>query len=373
MSRNFVYVGCCNRPTPYFASSNGRGIAVFTFDTETGRMQPAGIREGIDNPTFLSVDPSGRHLYANSEVFGWNEGTVSAYAIDAATGGLSYLNKQPTLGSITAFNSFDRTGRHLFVANYGMGPVGEKPNRSVAAFPIADDGTLGPVSAHAGHEGTGADPDRQERPHAHAVRISPDNRFVLVSDLGIDAMVVYRFDEAAGSMGNSHACQLPAGSGPRHFVFDKAGGRVFVVNELNSTVCSFSYGAPSGQLTLIDTRATVPEGTGGNHCSEITLAPSGQRLFVANRGHDSIATLAIDPTTGRLRFEGTTAAGGKTPRHMAVDPSGRFLIVANQDSDRLSIFGIGEDGEKLSHVGSVATGTPTCIAFAPAPARQAGG
>ncbi|HVW57664.1 MAG TPA: lactonase family protein [Rhizobiaceae bacterium] len=372
MSRCFAYVGCCNRPTPYFASSNGKGIAVFTFDTATGEMQPAGVREGIDNPTFLSVAPSGRHLYANSEVFGWNEGTVSAYAIDAATGDLSYLDKQPALGSITAFNSFDRSGRHLLVANYGMGPVSEKPNRSVAVFPIAGDGTLGPASAHAGHEGAGPDPDRQERPHAHAARISLDNRFVLVSDLGIDAIVVYRFDEASGSIVRSHACPLPAGSGPRHFVFDNAGARVFVVNELNSTVCSFAYDARFGQLRLIDTRATIPEGTGGNHCSEITLAPSGQRLFVANRGHDSIATLAIDPQTGRLHFEGTTPAVGKTPRHMAVDPSGRFLIVANQDSDCLSAFRIGEDGEKLSHVGSIATGTPTCIAFAPAPNQQGG-
>jgi 6-phosphogluconolactonase len=372
VSKSFVYIGCCNRPTPYFASSNGVGIGVFNFDSATGRMQTAGVREGIDNPTFLSVDHSGRHLYANSEVFGWNEGTVSAYAIDAVTGGLSYLNKQPALGSITAFNSFDRTGHHLLAANYGMGPVGEKPDRSVAVLPIAEDGTLGPACAHASHEGTGPDPDRQERPHAHAARVSPDNRFVLVTDLGIDAMIVYRFDEATGSIVRSHVHPLPAGSGPRHFVFDKTGSRVFVVNELNSTVCSFSYDAPVGRLELIDTCTTIPVGTSGNHCSEITLAPSGQRLFVANRGHDSVATLAVDPATGRLHLEGTTAAGGKTPRHMAVDPSGRFLVVANQDSDRLSIFRIDENDEKLSHTGSVATGTPTCIAFVPAPDRQAG-
>lgn len=371
MSKSFVYVGCCNRPTPYFASSNGEGIAVFAFDSETGEMTPAGVREGIDNPTFLSVDPSGRHIYANSEVFGWNEGTVSAYGIDAATGGLSYLNKQPALGSITAFNSFDQNGRHLLVANYGMGPVGEKPNRSVVVLPIAEDGALAPASAHAGHHGTGPDAERQERPHAHAARISPDNRFVLVSDLGIDAIVVYRFDAAAGSLERSHACPLPAGSGPRHFVFDRTGTFVFVVNELNSTVCSLAYEASSGELRLIDTCMTVPDGTGGNHCSEILLAPSGQRLFVANRGHDSVATLAIDPNTGRLHFGATTSAGGKTPRHMAVDPTGRFLVVANQDSDGLSIFRIDEDDEDLSPAGSVTTGTPTCIAFAPAPNKQA--
>ncbi|HET7411882.1 MAG TPA: lactonase family protein [Pararhizobium sp.] len=365
MPKTFLYVGCCNRETPYFATSNGKGIAVFEIDLDSGHLEPVGVQEGIDNPTFLSVDAAGTRLYANSEVFGWNEGVVSAYDIDRATGRLDYINKQAAQGSITAFNSSDRSGRYLLVANYGMSPVADRPNRSVISFPIRADGGLGAAAGSAAHEGKGIDPERQERPHAHSIRISPDNRFAVAADLGIDALVSYAFDEASGHLERVATFRLPEGSGPRHFVFDPAAPRAYVVNELNSTVCSLAYDAESGALALLDSCATVPGEATGNHCSEITLAPSGKRLFVANRGHDSIATIAIDPEIGKLRLEANTPAGGKTPRHMAIDPSGQFLVVANQDSDRLAVFCLSGADEALSSVGGTSTGTPTCVAFLP--------
>ena len=159
MSHTLMFVGSCNRALPYFATANGRGIASFRFDEESGAAEPLGLIEGIDNPTFLAVDPAGETLNATSEVFGWHEGVVTAYAIDRTTGALAYINKQPTRGSIAAQLSFDRTGRFLLAVNYGVVPMTHRPNRSVVVFPRRADGELSPPVAEATHEGQGLDPD----------------------------------------------------------------------------------------------------------------------------------------------------------------------------------------------------------------------
>ena len=362
--RTYLYVGCCNRPTPYFASANGRGIAAFVFDEASGAAEPLGVTEGIDNPTFLSVDGDGRALHANSEVFGWDEGTVSAYAVDLASGALAYLEKQPSRGSITAHHSRDRTGRFLLVANYGMGPVEGRPNRSLAILPIRAGGGLAPAVAEATHHGQGPDAGRQERPHAHCVLATPDNRFLAVADLGIDQLVLYRFDAATGAIEPAGALDLPPGCGPRHFVFDAAGRFAYLVNELGSSVASLRFDAAAGAFSLLGLELTVPAAAAGsNHCSQIRLSPAGRFLYVANRGHDSLSILRID-ADGRAVLQGTVPSGGRTPRHFAFDPSGRFLAVANQDSDRISLFAVDAATGALVPTGrDIATGTPTCIAF----------
>lgn len=365
MVTTFVYVGCCNRPTPHFPTHNGDGIAIFEMDLNSGTLRAIDTQCGIDNPTFLTVHPSGRHLYASSEVFGWNEGTISAYDIHPVSGKLGYINKQVTQGAITAFSSVDQTQRYLLVANYGMAPVEERPNRSIISLPIRLDGGLNPAVDTLVHHGAGVNPARQERPHAHAVRASRDNRFVVVADLGTDTLVSYAFDERSGRFGKSQTCHLPDGSGPRHFVFDRMSHYVYLVNELSSTVTSLSFDAQEGALDPITTCSVVPPSTSENHCSEIVLAPSGRRLFVGNRGYDTIATVDIDPSNAGLSLRGNTPSGGRTPRHMALDPTGRFLVVANQDSDRLTIFRLDGADEALTPVGNVETGSPTCVAFRP--------
>ncbi len=200
MPRSLMYIGGCNRTLPYFASANAKGIACFEVDLETGAARAAGVTEGIDNPTFLAVAPDGKSLCATSEVLGWNEGVISAYAIDPSTGALSYLCKQPTRGDIAAHLAFDGTGKFVASVNYSVLPMDARPNRSLAIYPRAADGSLGPVISEAGYEGTGKDPARQERPHAHCVRWTPDNRFVVVADLGTDRLWVHAFDAASGKI-----------------------------------------------------------------------------------------------------------------------------------------------------------------------------
>ncbi|MDQ0393916.1 lactonase family protein [Labrys monachus] len=362
--RTYLYVGCCTRPTPYYPTHNGKGIAAFTFDEASGAIGPIGITDGIDNPTYLGVDTRHRALHANSEVFGWNEGTVSAYAIDPATGKLSYINKQPSLGSITAYNSLDRSGNFLLVANYSLAPEGELPNKAVAILPVRPDGGLMSSVSDAVHSGTGPVPDRQERSHPHSVLATPDNRYVVVADLGLDLLVAYRFNSQTGAISRSGAASLAPGAGPRHFVFHPRGRFVYVANELDSTVTSFSYEPDQAKFTTIATASTMPEGAATvNHCSEIRISADGAFLYVANRGHDSIAIFALDGDGG-LELTKTVPSGGEIPRNFAIDPSGNFLVVANQNSDRVTVFAVDRETGDLTPTGiEVETGTPTSIAF----------
>jgi 6-phosphogluconolactonase len=366
MPKTMMFVGGGNRALPYFASVNAEGIAAFAFDETTGRTAPLGVTKGIDNPTFVAISPDGRTLYATSEVLGWNEGLVTAYAIDHASGRLDYLNKQPTRGSIAAQMSFDRTGKHLLLVNYGVGAVTEKPNRSVVVFPLLPDGSIGAPIAEASHSGVGHDPARQERPHAHCVLATPDNRFIVVSDLGLDQLVFYRFD---GGLAEHWRLGLPLGSGPRHFVFHPTAPRAYVVNELSSMVAGANFDADEGRMTLSAMAATVPASAiASNHCSEIKLSPDGRWLYVGNRGHDSLSHFSLDATSGAPTLLNNVPSGGKTPRHFAFDPSGAFLAVANQDSDAVAVFAVDRSTGALSLLpDATPTGTPTSIAFVRTP------
>ena len=363
MSKSFLFVGSCNRPTPYFASSNGRGISSYIFDDETGRAELVSLQDEIDNPTFLAVDARGETLYANSEMCGWAEGVVSAYKIDRSTGSLSLIGTELTLGNSPAQLSLDQTGRFLLVANYGLDERSrEGLNSSISVLPIREDGSLASAVASRTHKGrTGPRADRQECPHAHAVVASPNNRFLVASDLGLDRLFVYRFDEREGALTDNGSFALPPGSGPRYFLFNSAGDTLYAVNELNSTVASLSFNLDTGALALVASEATVP-GTqqGHNHCSEIQISPDGRLVYVANRGDDSMSVFEIGEGR-RLSLRTRVPTGGRTPRHFACDPSGRFLLVANQDSDQISIFSI--DGANLQKVGESGEGTPMCLCF----------
>lgn len=362
MGKLGLYVGCCNRKTPYFATANGHGIAIFSFDTDSGQLTAQELQTGIDNPTFVTVSPDRQCLYANSEVFEWNEGTVTAYAIDQTNASLKYINKQTAQGNITAFLSFDKLAEHLLVANYAMMPTTAQPNQSVTVMPINKEGGLAPVCSSAQHCGKSVHVERQERSHAHSIRITPDGKEAVAADLGTDTLVCYAFDSASGRLSRTHSVDLPSGSGPRHLLFDSKRERLYVSNELNSTVSMFAYRGGLDSLEYFDSVVTVPDGQKENHCSEIMLAPNGD-IYVANRGHDSVSTLSVSDDLRHFHLTRTTPTQGRTPRHMAIAPGGRFLVVANQDSDRLEVFAIDVSGGTLTHVGGADTGTPTCLAF----------
>ena len=367
--QTLMVVGSLTRDAPYFQGARGRGITLLSFDEDTGRMTPLSEKTGIDNPTYLTAHQGNACLYASSEVFGWNEGTVSAYRIDPKSHTLSYINKQPALGSIIAHHSLDRTGRFLFVANYSVyaEPEDRLPDQAVVAMPIRSDGGLGaPVCSHA-HSGSGPNAARQERSHAHCIVASPDNTSVLVADLGTDELVAYRFDATNGALtpAQDPPFKMRPGAGPRHLVFSPTGRHVFVINELDSTIAALAFEPATGGLAHMQTVPALPaDFAGENHCAGLQITSDGRHLYGSNRGHDSLAIYAVEQSTGRLSFVGHQTVTGKTPRDFAIDPSGRFLVVANQNSDGLASFRIDHDTGKLADTGQRAEiGTPMCVKF----------
>lgn len=354
-----VYVGSCNIPTPYFATANGEGITIFRFDTGSGRAEMLARYAGIDNPTFLSVRPDGQRLYANSELFGRAQGMVTALSYDPETKDIAHLDMMPSRGSITSHNSISTDGRFLLVTNYALGSEG--PDKSVVVFPISGDAPIAPACAGVVHSGSGPDPERQERSHAHFVQQLPDDR-VVVADLGLDKVLFYVLSEE-GALEPLSDLSMPPGTGPRHLAWTGDGRRLFVVGELASTVVSVSLSA-GGDAEIVGIVSTVPQGVADSHCSGIQISPDGRFLYVGNRGHDSIAVLSIS-SDGGLTLDETVPCGGATPRDLALSPCGNWLFSANQDSDHIAVFRRNPASGGLAQTAdTIGVGTPMCIKFA---------
>ncbi len=367
MPKALFYIGGVNRGIGYVAKAAGKGIAAFELDLDTGSVEPLGITEGIDNPTFIAFAPQGHALAAVSEVDGWHEGLVTTYEIKDLTASLRYLNKQATRGDYTCHTAFDRTGRYVGIANYGGLPITEEPNKSFAIYPADQMGRLGTPTAEVAHQGSGPNASRQDRPHAHCIQWTPDNRFVIVSDLGLDRLKIYRFDASTGTVEKHGEAVLPPGSGPRHFCFHPSLPIVYCVTELDCALVTMAFDAEAGTLQATASTSTLPQGGhDGASASAIAISRDARHVYVGNRGHDSVARFSADPQTGIATFLGTTPSGGRIPRDLALDPSGTILVVANQESDCLTLFRYRPETGDLDPIEpAVAVGSPTVVAFHP--------
>ncbi|PYQ18419.1 MAG: 6-phosphogluconolactonase [Acidobacteria bacterium] len=341
--------------------SASKGIYRLRLDLKTGALEAAGSPAESVSPSFLALHPSGRFLYAVNEASTppKDEGAVSAFAVDARTGELTALNRQSSRGGGPCHLSLDAEGRHVLVANYGGG--------NVAVLPVEADGRLDPATTFVQHQGHGADPRRQKAPHAHYIDLDRANRFALVADLGLDEVLVYRFDAATGALTPNApaAAHLAPGAGPRHLALHPDGRHAYVINEMASTITAFAYDARAGTLSELQTLSTLPgDFHGDNSTAEIAVRPDGRFVYGSNRGHDSIAVFAVDAVTGKLAAAGHQPTLGKTPRNFAIDPSGAYLLAANQDSDTITVFRIDRTSGALSPVGSpVPVPRPVCVLF----------
>src|SRR5580693_1729579 len=350
----FVYVGT-------YTDHGSKGIYVYRFDSSAGKMTSLGLATEAVEPSFLTAGSSRRFLYAVNETDIFNgqpTGAVSAFAIQSETGKLSLLNQVSSRGASPAHITLDRTGKYALVSNYTGG--------SVAVFPVLKDGRLGEATSFVQHKGSSVNPERQEGPHAHAIALSPDNRFAVVADLGLDELLVYSFDSAKGTLGaNPQVAKASPGAGPRHLAFSADGRFLYVINELQSTVVTYSYNATTGALHELQTISTLPKTFSGNNtAAEIEIHPSGKFLFASNRGDDGIAVFAIDSATGTLTNVENDPISGKTPRNFAIDPTGSWLLAANQDSDNIVVFRIDQKTGHLTPTGDVfQVPSPTCLKF----------
>lgn len=348
-----VYVGT-------YTAKASKGIYLTRLNLATGELQPPELAAEVKNPSFLAPHPTRPLLYAVGEIgdfSGKKTGAVSAFAVEPQSGKLTLLNQQSSGGTGPCHLVVDRTGRCVLVANYGGG--------SVACLPIQPDGRLREATSVVQHQGSSVHPKRQAGPHAHSVNLDAANRFALVADLGLDKVLIYRFDADRGRLtpNTPPSASVESGAGPRHFAFHPGGRFAYVINELHSTVTAFGYDVERGALEPLQTISTLPEGfTGGNTTAEVQVHPSGRFLYGSNRGHHSIAALAIDPQTGKLRLIGHESTQGKTPRNFGIDPTGAFLLAANQDTDNVVVFRIDAATGVLRPTGhTIHVPTPVCV------------
>jgi len=355
-SSYLVYVGT-------YTDTGSEGIYVYRYDAESGRIEPLGVAAKAVNPSFLVVHPSRRIVYAVNETVtyeGKPTGAVSAFSIAPGSGELTLLNRVESRGADPCYVSLDRTGKYVLVANYTGG--------SVASFPILDDGRLGDAASFVQHQGgKGADPQRQDGPHAHSIDLSPDNRHAIVADLGLDQLLIYNFDANSGALsaGIPPYTKVSRGAGPRHLTFHPSGTFAYAVNELHSTVSTFGYDAGSGTLEHLQTVSMLPARyVGRKEAAEIHVHPSGRFLYASNRGHDSIAVFKIDRKKGTLTKIQRIHTGGKEPRFFGFDPTGVRLFAANQNSNSIIVFNVDTATGRLTATSQrIDVPSPVAISF----------
>lgn len=352
--------------------ANGEGIYLFEMDPHTGELSTARLVAKTPNPSWIVIHPSRKYLYAINEVTNYQggSGSVTAFAIDAATGDLTPINTVSSEGAGPAHMSLDAQGKFAFVANYAGG--------TIAVLPILAGGALGPavdIHTHTGSLGSkhATNAPRgsfaisgHDHPHAHMIAPAPGNHFVLATDLAQDRLYVYRFDSATGKLTPAATpfVSLPSGDGPRHFAFHPNGHWLYLLHEEASTIAFFQFDPATGALTPQQSISTLPPGFAGtNFTSEIAVSPDGKFLYAANRLHDTIAICAI-AANGRIQRIGEASTLGDYPRHFAIDPSGGFVYVCNQKSDSIAVFRRNHTTGMLTATGSYAAiGSPAVLTF----------
>jgi len=346
-----------------YTKGASKGIYAYRFQTTTGKLTSLGVMAEAVNPSFLIQDSSHKFLYAvNEDDYNGQKGNaVSAYSMDAKTGKLTFLNKISSRGQWPCHLALDKTGKWLAAANYGSGDM--------VIMPVKADGSLGESTTFEKHQGSSVN-ERQKGPHAHEVVFSPDNHFLLLADLGLDKIFVYKFDAAKGSIvpAAQPFGKVPPGAGVRHMAFHPNGKILYAINEINSTITAFHYDPAQGTLTDFQNISTLPDNfKGASTTAEIAINAAGTIVYGSNRGHDSLALFAVDAQKFTLKAMHHVATLGKTPRHFALDPTGAFLLAANQDSNDITVFRVHPNTGQLTPVGKPVTDSPmpVCILFVP--------
>jgi 6-phosphogluconolactonase len=360
-----VYVGTYTG-TP----AESKGIYLFWLRTEgngastISTLNPLGVAAETPSPSFLTLDPRRHLLFCVNETetfHGKPGGGVSSFSIDPETGKLKLINQRSSMGAGPCQLTLDKTGKNVLVENYNSG--------NVAVLPVAADGTLGEATCVIQDSGKGPNPKRQEGPHAHCVTMSPDNRFAYLCDLGIDKVMIFKFDAEHGKLtpNDPPFLSLDPGMGPRHMVFHPNGKFAYVISELASTIAVCNFDDKTGKLDEFEELSSVNWGDhydGPNTAAEIGIVPSGKFLFASNRGKDNVVKFAIDANTGKLTWIAEQSSGGKTPRHFGIQPSGEHLIICNQNSDSVIVCRIDAMTGRLEPSGaSVPVPSPSCAVF----------
>lgn len=345
-----------------YTTGASKGIYVYRFYTETGATAYLNEVDGVDNPSYLCLAANNHFVYSVNEVGADRKGSVSSFSFEPKEGKIAFLNKQASTGTGPCYISVDKAQKHVFVANYAGG--------SLSVLPVAKDGTLNPVVQTIQDAGHGPNKDRQEGPHVHTAVLSPDEKYVLFTDLGLDKINVYRYKPSAAqplTPADPSSVSVMGGHGPRHIDFSPDHKYMYLMTEMGGVIYVYDYnkGAPK-QLEAISLVAEGYKGAVG--AADIHLSPDGKFLYATNRGDaNDIVVFAVNPDNGRLTFVERKSSMGKTPRNFVIDPTGTYLLVANQNSDDVYIYKRDKATGKLTLTrNKITVGNPTCLKFAPA-------
>lgn len=354
----FTTISMANTKLLYIASQDPAhmGITVAEFDSDTGVLSAPRLIMETRDPAHFTLSADGKHLYMCNT---GTPGGVSAFSVDRKTGALKLLNYKESRGRGPSYVSVDKSGRYVLDANYGGG--------FVEVYSLAKDGSLDQQTAFVQHEGSSVHPQRQTKPYAHWFRTDPSNKFGLVADLGMDEIVIYKFDERTGALtpNNPPFTKVPGGMGPRHLAFHPSGKWVYAIAEIDNDVMAFNWDGKKGTLTQFQTVKTLAEGfTDPSTAAEIAVRADGKYLYASNRGEDSIVLYAIDPKSGELTLKQRTPSRGKVPRYFTFDPTNKWLIVSNQDGANVSVFSVDAKTGELAPKGDpVALVKPMAVVF----------
>lgn len=338
----------------------GKGIYRRDFNCVTGESGPLEVTGDVENPSFLALGSNRGILYAVNETKSYQKkdtGAVSAFAVDRNSGELTLLNRLPTEGCDPC---------HALVGDNGMLYISNFSSGSLSVFALRKDGGLGHMVQMVQNKGGGPHPVRQEGPHIHSTVSSPDQRHLLAIDLGNDQITTFALSDDRGNDFLHRIRQYigSPGDGPRIGAFNRAGTRLYVVNELKSTVSVLRFDSEEGALSHLQTISTLQGQAGENLAADIRLTRDEKYLYVSNRGLNNIACFSVDAPSGTLEPIGSVPSGGKTPRCMALDSGGRYLLCANQDDDCVCVFRMDSGTGKPEQIDRWPIPNPACVIFA---------
>jgi 6-phosphogluconolactonase len=340
-----------------YTGTGSKGIYVYKFNTNTGRATWISNTDSstASNPSYLSVTPNSKYVYAVYEDGDQKNGNVAAYSFNRASGKLKFINKQPSGGDHPCYVSTTNNNKWVAVANYTGG--------SASVFGVNADGSLKPTAQVVQHEGSSVVKSRQEKPHVHSAVFSPKEDYLFVADLGIDKLMIYKFNPGVAKplSQSSFAASIP-GSGPRHFTFHPNNKFAYLIEELTGTVAAYQYS--NGKLIFVQRIATHPvDYNGAFGSADIHVSPDGKFLYASNRGDENnIAIFSVNPSTGKLKLAGYQSTMGKTPRNFMIDPTGKFLLAANQNSDNIVVFKRNKTTGLLTPTGTeISVPKPVCL------------
>lgn len=342
-----------------YTSGSSKGISVYRFYAESGRLAYLSQIDNVSNPSYLTISSDNKHVYAVNE---GTEGAVSSFSFEPKTGQLTFINKQPTLGADPCYVSVDKANKSLFVANYSGG--------NISVLPLKEDGSILPTVQTIRDAGHGPNAERQEKAHVHTAVLTPDEKYVLYTDLGNDKINITRYKPGKPNPltpASPAFVSVAAGAGPRHIDFSADKKTLYLITEMGSTIIAFDYN--NGKLKQKQSVTLLPDGfTGTTGAADIHVSPDGKFLYASNRGDaNDISVFSISEETGMLTFVDRKSTNGKGPRNFVIDPTGSFLLVANQNSNVVYVYKLDKNtGKLISVVSKLDIGNPVCLKFAPA-------